>query len=130
MRDDGIKHALAFMTSGYSSYSGCRQYRENIAAGQAEVGEGAPKVDKLRVFYNHPGFIEASADRVREGLAEFSPEEIASVRVLVTAHSIPCSMAETSAAKRNVTIGGRSCRADGLGVSVPKPQWPAHSAMA
>ena len=63
------EHALAFMTSAYSSYSGCRQYRENIAAAQAEVGEGAPKVDKLRVFYNHPGFIEASVDRVREALS-------------------------------------------------------------
>ena len=56
MRDDGIKHALAFITSAYSSYSGCRQYRENLIAARAEV-EGAPVIDKLRVFYNHPGFI-------------------------------------------------------------------------
>ena len=97
MRDDGVRNALAFVTSGYSSYSGCRQYRENIAAAQAEVGEGAPKVDKLRVFYNHPGFIQASADRVREALRHFAPDELPWVRFFVTAHSIPCSMAETSA---------------------------------
>ncbi|MBV9676648.1 MAG: ferrochelatase, partial [Acidobacteriaceae bacterium] len=72
MRADGVKNALAFMTSAYSSYSGCRQYRENIAAAQAEVGEGAPKIDKLRVFYNHPGFIEASADRIREAASQFA----------------------------------------------------------
>ncbi len=95
MRDDGIRHALAFVTSPYSSYSSCRQYRENIAAAQAEVGEGAPKVDKLRVFYNHPGFIEAAAARVREALAQFCKNEAKTVRLVISAHSIPCSMAET-----------------------------------
>ncbi len=95
MRDDGIQHALVFVTSAYSSYSGCRQYRENIAAAQSEV-EGAPKIDKLRVFYNHPGFIEASADRVREALQSFLPNELDWLRFVISAHSIPCSMAETS----------------------------------
>ncbi len=96
MRDAGVQHALAFVTSAYSSYSSCRQYRENIAAAQEEVGPDAPRVDKLRVFYNHPGFIEASSDRVSEALALFTPDERESVRLVVTAHSIPCSMAETS----------------------------------
>ena len=97
MRADGVKNALAFMTSAYSSYSGCRQYRENIAAAQAEVGEGAPKVDKLRVFYNHPGFIEASAARVREAVSQFADAgNLDDVHLVVSAHSIPCSMAETS----------------------------------
>ena len=58
MKNDGVRRALAFVTSAYSSYSGCRQYRENIASAQAKVGTGAPEVDKLRVFYNHPGFTE------------------------------------------------------------------------
>ncbi|MCA1615761.1 MAG: ferrochelatase, partial [Acidobacteria bacterium] len=57
MRDDGVGRALAFVTSAYSSYSGCRQYREDIGRARAEVGVGAPAVDKLRVFYNHPGFV-------------------------------------------------------------------------
>jgi protoporphyrin/coproporphyrin ferrochelatase len=96
MRDDGVKHALAFVTSAYSSYSGCRQYHENIAVAQAEIGTGAPKVDKLRVFYNHPGFIEASADRVREALGKFCKNEAKTVRLVISAHSVPCSMAETS----------------------------------
>lgn len=96
MRDDGVKHALAFVTSPYSSYSGCRQYRQNIAAAQAEVGQGAPQVDKLRVFYNHPGFIEASTDRVRQTLSECFENETDGVRLVISAHSIPSSMAETS----------------------------------
>ncbi len=95
MRADGRKRALAFMTSAYSSYSGCRQYRENIAAAQAEVGEGAPDVDKLRVFFNHPGFIEACADRVNEARGKLGSSS-ARARLVVTAHSIPCGMAATS----------------------------------
>ena len=95
MRDDRIRHALAFVTSPYSSYSSCRQYRENIEAAQAEVGEGAPRVDKLPVFYNHPGFIEASAARVQDALGEFCNNEANTVRLVISAHSIPCSMAET-----------------------------------
>ena len=96
MRTAGVKNALAFMTSAYSSYSGCRQYRENVAAAQAEIGEGAPKVDKLRVFYNHPGFIEACADRVKAALQKLDNADGRPARLVVTAHSIPCSMADTS----------------------------------
>jgi protoporphyrin/coproporphyrin ferrochelatase len=106
MRVDGVKHALAFVTSAYSSYSGCRQYREDIARAQAEVGEGAPKMDKLRVFYNHPGFVEACADRVREALGQFLRNEPNSdgdsVRLVVSAHSIPCSMAQSSDYERQL----------------------------
>jgi ferrochelatase len=96
MRDAGIKRSLALVTSAYSSYSSCRQYRENIAAAQAEAGEGAPQVDKLRVFYNHPGFIEALTDRVKTALAEFAGEATSRIRFVATAHSIPSSMAQTS----------------------------------
>lgn len=99
MHNDGIKHALAFVTSAYSSYSGCRQYVENIAAARAEAGVGAPKIDKLRVFYNHPSFIEAAADRVHEALMQFRETSVNGrdgIRLVISAHSIPCSMAETS----------------------------------
>lgn len=95
MKADGVESALGLVTSAFSSYSGCRQYGENIAVAQAEVGEGAPKVDKVRVFYNHPGYIEACAERVREAAAAIPASE--PVRLVATAHSIPCSMAETSA---------------------------------
>jgi ferrochelatase len=90
MRDDGIRRALAFFTSAFSSYSGCRQYRENLFEAQQAVGADAPEVLKLRTFYNHPGFVEANADRVREALAR-TP---AGTPVAFTAHSIPQAMAE------------------------------------
>src|SRR5271169_5283673 len=70
MNQDGVRRALAFVTSAYSSYSSCRQYREDIGRAQAEVGEGAPVVDKIRAFHNHPGFIEAVADRARHALSQ------------------------------------------------------------
>jgi ferrochelatase len=96
MKNDGVKHALAFVTSAYSSYSGCRQYRENIARAQAEVGEGAPQIDKLRVFFNHPGFLEATEDRLKEALAQIPAQARQNVQIVYVAHSIPMSMANTS----------------------------------
>src|SRR5579872_1082082 len=96
MKEHGVGRALAFVTSAYSSYSGCRQYREDIARAQAEVGEGAPQIDKLRVFFNQPGFIEASEDRMRDALAELPANARDNVQIVYVAHSIPMSMANTS----------------------------------
>src|SRR4051812_33434822 len=69
MAADGVKRALAIATSAYSSYSGCRQYIENIAAARAAVGAEAPEIDKLPPFWSHDGFVEANADRVAAALA-------------------------------------------------------------
>jgi ferrochelatase len=94
MQADGVRRAIAFFTSAFSSYSGCRQYRENIAAAQAEVGEGAPAVDKLRVFFNHPGFIEPMVERTAAALAQIPAERRAAAYLLFSAHSIPLAMAQ------------------------------------
>jgi ferrochelatase len=95
MAADGVRRALAFVTSAFSSYSGCRQYLEDIARAQAALGPTAPLVEKLRVFYDHPGFVAAHADRVREALAALSQPEGAA-RLVFTAHSIPIAMAQMS----------------------------------
>lgn len=96
MRDDGVKKAVAFFTSGFSCYSGCRQYREDIIRAQEEVGEGAPEFDKLRVFYNHPGFVEPNVENLQNALAQFPTEKRDQVHVAFTAHSIPMGMANNS----------------------------------
>jgi ferrochelatase len=96
MARDGAKRALAFFTTAYSSYSSCRQYRENIAAAQEQVGASAPQVDKLRAFFNHPGFIEPMIESLRGCLDNIPPERLAGARVLFSAHSIPIAMAENS----------------------------------
>ncbi|MGB1925672.1 MAG: ferrochelatase [Rubripirellula sp.] len=93
MKEDGKKRALAFFTSMFSCYSGCRQYRENIAAAQEQVGPDAPIVQKVRMGFNHPGFIEAMANSLGDSLAtlEIAPNQ---VKTLFTAHSIPLSMSD------------------------------------
>lgn len=96
MKLDGIRRALGFVTSAYSSYSGCRQYREDIARAQAEVGEGAPEIDKIRAFFNHPGFIDATEERLRDALEKVPAEARENLQAIYIAHSIPLSMATTS----------------------------------
>jgi ferrochelatase len=108
MRADGVRKALAFVTSIFSSYSGCRQYLEDIDRARAEV-EGAPEIHKLRKFYNHPLFIEAQAAEVRDALGGRA------ARIIFTAHSVPLAMAETSDYQKQLQ---ESCRlvADSVGI--------------
>jgi ferrochelatase len=96
MADDGIRRALAFVTSAFGCYSGCRQYLEDIARARETVGPQAPEVDKLRLFYNHPGFIQATADRLSEALGRVPADRRASARLIYTAHNIPEAMARVS----------------------------------
>jgi ferrochelatase len=96
MARDGVKRALAFFTSAYGSYSGCRQYLENIAAARAEVGKEAPEVDKLRAFYNHPGFVEPLVELVGEALGRIEEPRRAAARLVFTAHSLPKALAAAS----------------------------------
>ncbi len=90
---DGVRNALAFFTSAYSSYSGCRQYREDIERARAQAGPEAPRVEKLRAFYNHPGFVGPNVENVRAALSEIPSERRAHAQIAFTAHSIPLSMA-------------------------------------
>jgi protoporphyrin/coproporphyrin ferrochelatase len=94
MKTDGIQRALAFVTSGYSSYSSCRQYRDNIEQARAGLGEGAPSIDKIRAYFNHPGFVGAAVDRVAEALNKIPADRRRAAHLVYTAHSIPISMAE------------------------------------
>ncbi|GAB2958918.1 ferrochelatase [Micromonospora polyrhachis] len=96
MRDDGVRRALAFVTSAYGGYSSCRQYQEDIAAARAAVGPDAPLIDKLRQFWDHPGFVEPHADAVRAALGTLDPARRDSTRLVFTAHSVPVTMAAAS----------------------------------
>jgi ferrochelatase len=96
MARDGIRSALAFVTSAYGSYPACRQYLEEIARARAEVGEAAPDVHKLRLYYNHPGFVEANVAQAAAALEGVPEEARADAALVFTAHSIPRAMAATS----------------------------------
>ena len=90
MAGDGVRRAIAYVTSTFSSYSGCRKYREDLY--NAVTGlDGAPHIDKLRIGYNHPGFIGAMADRLRDALGRVRKTG-AQPALLFTAHSLPLSM--------------------------------------
>ncbi len=116
----GVKKALAVVLAAYSSYSSCRQYREDVQKARDEVGPGAPEFDKMRVFYNHPDFVSVNADRVREALDRFPAEQRAGVHVAFTAHSIPSSMAANCNYERQLT---ETCRLVAEASGVPEGQW-------
>jgi ferrochelatase len=107
MKDDGIHRALALVTASYSSYSSCRQYRENISAAREQVGNGAPEVEKIRAYFNHPRFIDTIVDRVRVALEQLPPSERHSAHIVYTAHSIPTSMAQSCAYVQQLTEASR-----------------------
>jgi len=94
MQAGGIQRSLALVLSAYSSYSSCRQYLENIQQARLQVGGQAPVVDKVRGFFNHPGFIAANTARIREALEKMTGEQRQGYFLAFTAHSIPLSMAE------------------------------------
>ena len=98
MKKAGVQRALAFITSAYSSYSGCRQYLGDIERARSAVPD-APVIEPLRRFFNHPGFIDAQVERVaaaRANLANLVGRDLSKTRMVFTAHSIPRSMASTS----------------------------------
>jgi protoporphyrin/coproporphyrin ferrochelatase len=121
MRDDGVTQALAFVTSAYGGYSSCRQYLDDIARARATVGAAAPVVDKLRLYYNHPGWVEPWAANLARALEALRPEENKGspnddVAVIFTAHSVPTRMAATSPYVEHVTETARlAAEVAGLG---------------
>jgi protoporphyrin/coproporphyrin ferrochelatase len=96
MAADGVTRAACFVTSAYSSYSSCRQYRENLFDAVAAAGEGAPVLDKLRLYFNHPGFVEPAVDATLAALAELPAEAREGAHLAFVTHSIPDTMNDGS----------------------------------
>jgi protoporphyrin/coproporphyrin ferrochelatase len=92
MMADGVTRALVFVTAAYSSYSSCRQYREDMAAALTTVGPGGPELVRLRHYFNHPGFVEPFVDTTVAALGEVPRGS----RLVFTTHSIPEAWAATS----------------------------------
>ncbi len=120
MADDGIHHALAIFTSAYSSYSGCRQYRENLIAARESAGPAAPEIDRLRMFYNHPLFIAANADRIASAIMDLPGANSDDVEILFTAHSIPLSMSDNCNYVQQLQ---ETCRLIADAVAWPDDRW-------
>jgi len=115
---DGARRVVALVTSAYSSYSGCRQYRENLWTALTELGAhvGAPEgthplaVDKVRSYFNHPGFVQANVDAVVEAYQGLAAD-VSWPRLVFVTHSIPDTMEEASA------VAGASYREQHLDVA-------------
>jgi ferrochelatase len=116
LKADGARRVIAFTTSAYSSYSACRQYLDDIdravAVVAAEgVGDGAPRIDKIRPYYARSGFIEPFAAGVEAALSELPAGARDGARLVFTAHSVPLGMAASSGSVSAGTLvpgtGGR-----------------------
>ena len=118
MHAEGVQRVLALVTSAFASYSGCRQYSEDIARARAEFGPDAPAIDKIRTFFNHPGFVEASADRVRQAFACIDERRRLAARLIFSAHSIPVSMSQSSPYVEQLKEAGRL-----IGEAAGRPDW-------
>jgi ferrochelatase len=106
----GFSKLIAIGTSAYSSYSSCRQYREDYAAALETTGfDGEIEIDKVRQFFDHPGFVQPFIDGVRDALTDFAGRRIADsdVHVLFSTHSIPVTdAAKSGPADRGFGAGG------------------------
>src|SRR5580704_16915988 len=89
LKENGARRVLAVVTSAFSSYSSCRQYREDVIGALGAIGEGAPSVDKVRAFFNHPLFVQANAANVRRAVEELPARARERAHLVFTAHSIP-----------------------------------------
>lgn len=123
MRDDGVTNAIAILTSAYASLSSCRQYLDAIEQARAEMGDDAPRVDRLRQYFNHPGFIEPMVDGVRNALSAL-PESLApQAHLTFVAHSIPAAMDVASG-----PVGGAYTRQLEEAVGLVAQRFPKHEA--
>ncbi|KGH45020.1 ferrochelatase [Modestobacter caceresii] len=98
MADDGIEHAYVLATSAYASFSGCRQYHEDVARARValELDPSAPTGptgEKLPHYFDAPGFVQANAEALAAAIASLPEEVRGTARLVATAHSIPNAMA-------------------------------------
>ncbi|MDI2128703.1 ferrochelatase [Yinghuangia seranimata] len=104
MTEDGVRRAAVLVTSAYASYSGCGQYHENLIAARAKAGPQAPRLDKLRHYFNHPGFVEPLVDHTLEALARLPEAVREGARLVMTTHSVPTVTAATSGPGGNAYV--------------------------
>jgi protoporphyrin/coproporphyrin ferrochelatase len=113
MTEAGHRRIAVLATSAYASYSGCRQYRENLADALATLeaeGRQLPRVDKLRHYFNHPGFVRPMIDGVLASLADLPEDVRAGAHLAFTTHSIPTSAADSSGPDTDHGHGGAYVR--------------------
>jgi len=120
MQRDGVRRVLRFVTSAFSSWSGCRQYLNDVVASQEASQAKELQFDKLRVFFNHPDFVAVVAENVRQAMDALSRDSLSASRVVFTAHSIPVAMAKCCDYEKQLA---ESCRLIAEAVGLSNDQW-------
>ena len=126
MTDDGVRHALAVVTSAFASYSGCRQYREDLAAARTAVGERAPTLDKVRPFFDHPAYAQCFVDSTVAALGRLDDSIRDDGRLLFSTHSSPLSMAEASGPNGGAYVAQHRTVADAVARGVAERTGRTH----
>jgi len=94
--NDGKRNVLALVTSAFGSYSGCRQYQEDLEKAVVSLKVKDLHIKKARLYWNHPGFFEAMCDRLSSTLQSIDMKNVGRVRIIFTAHSIPATWEKSS----------------------------------
>ena len=119
----GVRNVLVFVTSAYASYSACRQYQDDLATAAEAAGEGAPRLQKLRHYFDHPGFIEPQRDAVREAVAAIEPDRRATTRLVFVAHSVPESMAAAAGPVGGLYVAQLEAASRLIAEAAPDVEW-------
>ena len=147
MAEDGVGHGVRLRDLGLQLLLRAAASTGRTSNGPAiAVGAAAPTIDKLRVYFDHPGFIEPMADRVRVALRSRAARPVDAARraaaplgpgprpPAVLRPLDPAVLAATCdyeaqlrAAAELVAAGRRRRR---LGAGVAEPQRPAAGAVA
>ena len=110
----GHRHAVGFIAAAQHSYSSCQQYRENVMAARDELRRGGQDVAVTYAgsWFDHPSWIAANAEHVREALARLPESPRGEARLVFTAHSIPTTMAERSRYQEQLNTSARLVAAE------------------
>jgi len=129
MAADGVGRALAFVTSAYSSYSSCRQYHGDVEAARGHAGAAAPRVDKIRQYFNHPGYISSFAAALTAAAASLPAGPESDFDLIFTAHSVPAAMAATSGPAGGAYQAqlAETARLVAAAAGITRPWWLAYS---
>ncbi|HVX69916.1 MAG TPA: ferrochelatase [Mycobacteriales bacterium] len=123
MAEAGVRNALVFVTSAYSSFSACRQYQDDLAAAAGALGTAAPELHKLRHFFDHPGFITPQMDAVALATDRIGSDFRATTRLLFVAHSIPDAMAAAAGPQGGLYVAQLEAAASLIAAAAPGIRW-------
>ena len=126
LADDGAGRVLTLMTSAYSSYSGCRQYRENLYAATEPLGERAPEVDRVRHYFDHPGFVGPMVEHTAAALAGLPEDVRRGARLVFVTHSVPLAMNDGSGPTGGAYVAQHRAVADLVTAGVAERTGTAH----